>query len=338
MRIARRAVQLRVAESAGGASDPKIARSLQWIISLALLSFLAAMPAGTRVVVLVERGPSIYLQARRGFEQGFAGSGQVDLKFVDGDVRELHAIVEELRKDPPQLVVAFGTQAAIAAKSRLHDVPIVYCLALNPVKNDLVGANVGGVRLEVDFAQQFSDLEKLVPHLRRLGVIYSEPVSGRLVRQARTELKPGVELIARDARDARHAAQFIEEIMGQVDAFWLPWDAVIANVPNFRLLVDLSLKNKVALIAPAPPFVEAGALMSVSADYEKAGQRASEMARIVLAGGRAGDFPAEPPPARLITINASVARTLGISIPPTLHAEILSPGVAPVQAPGGSTR
>ena len=98
--------------------------------------------------------------------------------------------------------------------------------------------------------------------------------------------------------------------MGQVDAFWLLWDPVIANVSNFRLLVDLSLKNKVALIAPAPPFVEAGALMSVSADYEKAGQRASEMARLVLAGGRAGNFRAEPPPARLITINASVARQL----------------------------
>jgi putative ABC transport system substrate-binding protein len=260
------------------------------------------------------------------------------VSYIDGDIRELHAAVEELRKDPPRLVVAFGTQAAIAAKSRLHDVPILYCLALNPVKNDLVGANVGGVRLEVDFSQQFADLEKLVPHLRRMGVIYSEPLSGRLVRQARDELKPGVDLIARDARDPRQAAQFIEEIMGQVDAFWLLWDPVIANVSNFRLLVDLSLKNKVALIAPAPPFVEAGALMSVSADYEKAGQRASEMARLILAGGRAGDFPAEPPPARLITINATVAQQLHISIPPTLHAEILSPGVAPVQAPGGSTR
>src|SRR5579864_7137065 len=338
MRIANRAIQLRVAKLAGGASVARFARSLRWVIVLALLSFLAATPAGTHVVVLVERGASIYLQARRGFEQSLAGGEPVDLKFVDVDVRELHAAVEELRKDPPQLVVAFGTQAAVAAKSRLPRVSVLYCLALNPVKNDLVGANVGGVRLEVDFAQQFSDLERLVPHIRRLGVIYSEPVSGRLVRQARAELKPGVELIARDARDSRQAAQFIEEIMGQVDAFWLLWDAVIANVPNFRLLVDLSLKNKVALMAPAPPFVEAGALMSVSADYEKAGQRAGEMTRLVLAGGRAGDFPAEPPPGRLVTINAAVARQLKISIPPTLHAEILSPSVAFVEAPGSSTR
>jgi putative ABC transport system substrate-binding protein len=289
-------------------------------------------------VVLIERGATFYLQASRGFKQAFTPVDEAGVSYIDGDFRELNATIESLRKDPPGLVVAFGTQAAIAAKSRLPRVPVLYCLALNPAKNDLVGANVGGVRLEVDFSQQFADLQKLVPRLKRMGVIYSEPLSGRLVRQARDELKPGVELIARDARDPRQAAQFVEEIMGQVDAFWLLWNPVIANVSNFRLLVDLSLKNKVALIAPAPPFVEAGALMSVSADYEKAGQRASEMARLVLAGGRAGDFPSEPPPARLITINASVARQLNISIPPTLHAEILSPGVAPVRAPGGSTR
>ena len=139
----------------------------------------------TRVVVLIERGATFYLQASRGFKQNFTPLAEAGVTYVDGDLRELHAIVEELRNDPPRLVVAFGTQAAIAAKSRLHDVPILYCLALNPVKNDLVGANVGGVRLEVDFSQQFADLKKLVPHLKRIGVIYSEPVSGRLVRQAR---------------------------------------------------------------------------------------------------------------------------------------------------------
>jgi len=194
------------------------------------------------------------------------------------------------------------------------------------------------VRLEVELSQQFADLEEVLPQVKRIGLIYSEPVSGDLVKRARAHLRPGVQLIARDARDPRQAAQFIEEIIGQLDAFFLLWDPVIANVSNFRLLVDLSLKNKVALVVPAPPFVEAGALMSVAADYEKAGQRAGEMARLVLAGGSAGDFRAEPPPAQVITINASVARQLGIVIPPSLAAEVLSPGVPPVRAPAGPNR
>ena len=300
--------------------------------------FFAAPAKDVRVFVLIERSASFYLQASRGFKQNFAPVPEVAVSYVDGDTRELSATIEALRKDPPQLVVVFGTQAAIAAKSRLGDVPIIYCLALNPVKNDLAGPNVGGVRLEVDLSQQFADLERLLPQVRRIGVIYSEPASGNLVRQARANLRPGVQLISRDARNPREAAQLIEEIMGQVDAFCLLMDPVMANVSNFRLLVDLSLKNKVAVIAPAPPFVEAGALMSVAADYERAGQRASELARLVLEGRRAGDFRAEPPPARLITINASVAHQLGILIPPSLPAEVLSPGVTPVQVPGGPKR
>jgi len=288
-----------------------------------------------RVFVLVDRSASFYLQASRGFKQSFTPAADVAVSYVEGDPRELDAAIEALRPDPPRLVVVFGTQAAIAAKSRLRNVPIIYCLALDPVKNELVGPNVGGVRLEVELSQQFADLEDLLPHVKRIGLIYNEPASGKLVRQARARVRPGIQLISRDARDPRQAAQLIEEIMGQVDAFCLLWDPVIANVSNFRLLVDLSLKNKVALIAPAPPFVEAGALMSVAADYEKTGQRAGEMARLVLTGERAGDFRAEPPPAYVITINASVARQLGIVIPPSLAAEVLSPGVPPVQAPGG---
>ena len=302
-----------------------------------LLSY-AASRNGAQVFVLVDDSAYFYLQASRGFKENFTPTADVEVSYVDGDPRDLDAKIEGLRRNPPSLVVVFGTQAAIAAKARLHNVPIIYCLALDPVKNDLVGPNVGGVRLEVDLSQQFAELEELLPQVRRIGLIYSEPASGKMVRQARAHLKSGIDLIARDARDPREAAQIVEEIMGQVDAFCLLWDPVIANVSNFRLLVDLSLKNKVALMAPAPPFVEAGALMSVAADYEKAGERASEMARLVLQGGRAGDFGAEPPPGRLITINAPVASRLGIAIPPSLAAEILSPAAATGQPPGAPKR
>ncbi len=298
----------------------------------------ATPPESARVFVLVDRSASFYLQASRGFKAKFAPAARVAVSYIDGDPRDLAATVEALRKDPPLLVVAFGTQAAAVATSRLRGVPILYCLALNPVKNNLVGPDVGGVRLEIDLPQQFADLQILLPQVKRIGLIYNEPVSGKLIRQARAGLRPGVRLIARDARNPREAAQLIEEMLGHVDAFCLLWDPVIANVSNFRLLVDLSLKNKVALITPASPFVEAGALMSVAADYEKAGQRVGEMARAVLDGRRAGDFGAESPPARLITINASVARRLGIVIPPSMPAEVLSPAVTAVQDHVGGKR
>jgi ABC-type uncharacterized transport system substrate-binding protein len=144
-----------------------------------------------------------------------------------------------------------------------------------------------------------------------------------VVRDAQRYLRGKVRLVTRDARTPREAAQAVEELMGQVDAFWLVWDQVVLNPTNFNLLVNLSLKNKVALIAPAPAFVEAGALMSVGPDYLKAGQRAGELARQFLEGNLR-EFSAEPPPQTVVTINAPVARKLGIRIPQDLVAEILS--------------
>ena len=111
-----------------------------------------------------------------------------------------------------------------------------------------------------------------------------------------------------------------------MDAFWLLWDPVVLNPANFRLLVDFSLKNKVRLIAPAPAFVETGALLSVAADPFKAGRQTGEMARQVLDGkARAGRFAAVPPENLVLTINGEVARRLGVSFPPNLPAEILAP-------------
>jgi putative ABC transport system substrate-binding protein len=296
----------------------------RWVPWIWIVCFLAFVVSAARVVVVIQRGASIYQQAARGFETSFGDLNPLDVVYVDGDEKKLEQKLDSLREDPPKLIVAIGTQAAIAAKARLRGTPLLYCLALDPVQNKLVGPNIGGVSLDVSFSRQFADIRKLLPRVRRIGVIYDEPTSGQTVRQVEKFLRPEVHLVTREASTPRQAAQFIEELMGQVDAFWLPWDPMIANPANFKLLVDSSLRHKVALIAPAAPFVAAGALMSVGPDYVKAGQRTSEMARQILAGKSPGDFRAEPPPATVLTINAPVARQLGITIPLDLRAEVLS--------------
>jgi ABC-type uncharacterized transport system substrate-binding protein len=76
------------------------------------------------------------------------------------------------------------------------------------------------------------------------------------------------------------------------------------------------LRNRIALVSPATPFVEAGALLSIGADYIEAGRRAGAMAREILSGkARPGDFNAEPPQVSLVLFNGSVAKKLGIEIP-----------------------
>jgi putative tryptophan/tyrosine transport system substrate-binding protein len=289
-----------------------------------------ARPASAQVVLLVEGGSSIYQQAAKGFQEGFAAADQVEEIYIDGGGRELKANFGSLRRRRPRLVVAIGTQAARAAKENLPDIPILYCLALRPVQNELVGANIGGVTLDVALSQQFESIQKFLPRIHRIGVVYDEQTSGPLVGQAERYLNPGVRLVARSAHTPEEAHRQIEDLLGSAlsrgDAFWLIWDAVVTNPANFKFLVELSLKYKVPLIAPARPFVEAGALMSVGADYSKAGQQTGRIAQQVLRReARPEDFEAVPAAHSIVTINGEVARRLGIDFPPHLRSEVLVP-------------
>src|SRR5262249_50323532 len=158
------------------------------------------------VAVLVESQASIYQQAARGFQQGFANVDEVEQVYLPKDGRLPEEQLESLRRSPPRLVVAIGTQAARYAKEHLASIPILYCLALHPIQNKLVGANIGGIALDVDLSQQFGNIQKVLPDVRRIGVVYDEMTSGQLVRHAQELLKGSVQLVPVEARTPQQAA------------------------------------------------------------------------------------------------------------------------------------
>lgn len=291
----------------------------------AVLGVAGAPAVAAPVAVLVERTASIYQEAVQGFVESFPDAQLIQL---NGDPGDLQVRLDALRKSPPQLIVAIGIgpNLARAARQKFSGVPVLYCLALNPAQN-LPNEDLGGVALDVTLPEQFAAIQQALPRMRRIGVIYNQPTSGALIERAQQHLKgTPLRLVTRDAATPQRAAQLMEELLGQVDAYWLLWDGVVANAGNFRRLKDLSLKYKVALIAPAVTFVESGALMSVSANYREAGRQAAEMARQVLdRKALPRNFRAEPPKKTSLTINKRVAAQIGISFPEGLRADFLAP-------------
>jgi len=316
-------------------SSPPSGRTVPRVVALTVLLCCTITPVAlAQVAVLVESRASIYQQAVQGFEQEFAGIGQVEPFYLNGDNRALEAKLASLRNNPPQLVVAIGTRAARVAKERLSNIPILYCLALRPDQNQLIGPNIGGVAMDVGLSQQFERIRQALPNLRRIGVVYNELTSGSIVREARQYLGQDIQLVGRPVNTPQQAAREIEDLLSSVlsnqDAFWLLWDSVTTNTANFKRLIALSLRYKVPVIAPARPFVEAGALISVGADYEQAGRQAAMMAQQVLRSeARPEDFMAVPPAVSVVTVNGEVARRLGIGgLPPGLRLDVLAPADA----------
>jgi putative tryptophan/tyrosine transport system substrate-binding protein len=310
---------------------PPSQKSFRWVRIVAFFLFAtvgssAVLAQG--VIVLIERGASTYRQTADGFRNALAESIDSEEIEIDEGGRLSKNIRPQSSRNPPDLIVAIGTRASRAAIQQLHDVPILYCLTLAPRSPSDKAKYVGGMVLDVPLTRQLEGIRKVLPNLRRVGIVYDELSSGAEVKQAR---RLGLQVISRNARTPLEAEKQINDLFHNVlepgDAFWLLWDPVAANPANFRTLVELSLKNKVALIAPARPFVEAGAFLSVGADYELAGKQLALMTEAVLAGNASpGDFKAVAPKEVTLTINGEVARQIGVPLPEGLTAEILSPG------------
>ena len=88
-------------------------------------------------------------------------------------------LLDELRSAQVDLIFAMGTQAALHAAARVHDVPIVYTAVTNPVESALVptwkgsGRNVAGNSNWIAPDTLLRVFRLAVPKLTRLGILRS---------------------------------------------------------------------------------------------------------------------------------------------------------------------
>jgi putative ABC transport system substrate-binding protein len=94
-------------------------------------------------------------------------------------------------------------------------------------------------------------------------------------------------------------------------------------VPNDRhfidhrqVIVDLALKNSLPVAAGSSPFVEAGALMSYGPAQAELVRLQARYVDRILRGTKAGDM--RQPTTFELVINLKTAKTLGLTIPPSL--------------------
>ena len=80
----------------------------------------------------------------------------------------------------------------------------------------------------------------------------------------------------------------------------------------------LALSNRLPTMSGARTLMEAGGLMTYSIDSLAVYRRAASYVHKILKGARPGDLPIEEPTKFRLVINLKTAKTLGLTIPPSL--------------------
>ena len=290
------------------------------------------------VVQLVEH-PALDA-ANKGFIDGLASKGykeneniKFDRQNAQADQSNLQNISQRFVNNKVDLICAIATPAAQSVANATKDIPIVATAVTDYEEAKLVASNQapkGNVTGTTDMnpiTEQIDLLMKILPNAKRVGTIYcsSEVNSQTQVKLMRTYAESkGLTVEEATVSTVNDIQQAAQSLMGKVDVIYVPTDNVMASaIPT---LVGVTDEARIPLICGEASHVKAGGLATLGVDYYKLGFQTGEMAADILSGkAKPESMPIQALKEMQMTINESVAKKLGITIPEELlkGAEII---------------
>jgi len=249
----------------------------------------------------------------------------IDARAAHGRVERLPALMRELLDAKPEVIVTFGTTAAQAAKAATTTTPIVMAFAGDPVATRLVaglakpGGNVTGMSLATSelSGKRLDLLKEVIPKLTRLTIL------GDIFRQVEIqETEKAARVLGLTvALVELTRAEGLDRALGEVSRT-RPQALFVINtavtVTHQARIVNFALKSRVPLVGTQSGWAEAGALMNYASSITDASRRAAAYVDKILKGAKPADLPVEQPTKFELVINLKTAKTLGLTIPPTL--------------------
>src|SRR5215472_7705676 len=331
------------ADSSFGPRHPVERRTFMTIIAGGLLAApLAADAAPTRKVPVVG-----YLAPEA--ESSFGGLNAFrqwlrDLGYVEGQTialetrftnnREERArpLATELVQRGVDVIVARTTVAALAATQATSTIPIVFTEVGDPVARGLVasiarpGGNATGLgsfaSVEVN-AKRLALLVEAVPGIARVAVLrYKNPALQELARSSLDVLREAAQKLG-VVLQILHVQQPADlEIAFAAMTRERAGGLLLVGAPFFvthrAAILRLTAQHRLPAISTERPFVERGGLMAYVEYTLDTERRVAVFVDKILKGAKPADLPVEQPSKFELVINLKTAKTLGLTIPPSL--------------------
>jgi putative ABC transport system substrate-binding protein len=270
------------------------------------------------------------------FTQALAGLGwtdgrnvRMDLRWAGGDINRIRGHARELVGLQPDIIVADTTPATVALQRETRTIPIVFATVAEPVASGIVvrldrpsGNITGFAILEASLGGKWLELLlEFAPGVKRAAIMFNPDTAA-----APSAYVPSLETAARSLK--------VEPIIAPVHSDAEIETAIIAlgRAPGGGLVVipDIwmnahraqtilaAARNGVPAVNWYSDFAREGGLLSYGPDLIDVYRRAATYVDRILRGEKPGDLPVQFPTKFEMVVNLKTARTLGLTLPPTL--------------------
>jgi len=247
---------------------------------------------------------------------------------AEGKIDRLPGFIDELIADHVDVIITQSYPAALAAKERAGDTPIVVTLSGDPVATGLVasfahpGGNVTGIS---DVASELSAkrlalLKEAVPSVHNVAVLWNADDYGMTLRYQAAEVEAkrlGIRImpLGVHAPDDFNTA-FSEMAKTPPDAILMVTD--ILTILNRKRVMQYADEHRLPAIYESAVFVRDGGLMAYGPDVDTIFDRAAGLADRILKGAKPGDLPLELPTRFQFAVNLKTAKAIGLKIPDSI--------------------
>jgi putative ABC transport system substrate-binding protein len=271
------------------------------------------------------------------FRQGLSDAGFVDGRNLAIEIRgaeryeQLAPFAGELVSREVAAIFAWGSaNAALAAKAATTSIPIVFVNGSDPVKSGIVdninrpGGNVTGVSYYNSgiVAKRLELLSKLTPGAAMTGFLNNPSILTS--RENLADMEAAAAAVARrfvvlnasngdeiDAAFAKAADQHVDALLvGPDPTFTVNRVRIVAHAERLRVPANYFRRA----------FCDAGGLSSYGADFAAVERQGGIYVGRILKGEKPADLPVQQPIKFEMVLNLKAAKTLGLTIPPTILA------------------
>jgi putative ABC transport system substrate-binding protein len=271
-------------------------------------------------------------QVRQAFLERLSDLGWVvgqnltfERRYAEGKLDRLPDLAAELVQLKVSMILAFGNQAALAAKGATATIPIVM-IAGDPVGSGLVaslarpGGNITGLTNEAGleiFSKRLELLKEAAPKISRVGILANRSSTREArVLEATVPTAQALRLTflpveVRSPSDFDGA--FAVLIRERIDALTATENRL--NVEHRGSIVSFAAGSRLPTVFSERAFVDAGGLMSYGTNVADLLRRLPTHMDKICRGAKPADLPVEQPTKFELVINLKTAKALGLTIP-----------------------
>lgn len=222
------------------------------------------------------------------------------------------AVTGDINRQKPDIIVALGSKA-LRFTSSIKNIPIIYLLVPSPEKIVAHQDNITGVLLQHLAGAQFRALKRIMPSVKRIGVIYDPAKTEAMVENAAKKNNDLI-FVRRQARSPQEVANQLTSLTGEIDLLWMLPDSTILSPQTEKSFYRFAHLHKIPILAFSEKYLARGASFATHLDLEQMGHLAALLALRI----HKGEAPKNLPPLQTdkvdLMTNDTIIDKLGITL------------------------